>query len=118
MIKQTKELGDKGEDFTAQWLEKQGFTICARNYRKRWGEIDVVASKDELLVFVEVKTRKDKYFPISETVTYSKQKKLIRTAHSFVLEHNIQDKVLRFDIAALTSNGTHYEMTYIPNAFN
>lgn len=118
MIKPTKELGNNGEEFTAQWLERQGFTICARNYRKRWGEIDVVACKGDLVVFVEVKTRKSTYFPISATVTYGKQQKLIRTAQSFILEHNIQDKVLRFDIAALTSNGTNYEMTYIPNAFN
>ncbi len=51
-----KEIGKNGEDVACKFLVKQGFSIVTRNYWKKWGEIDVVAKKDSLLHFVEVKT--------------------------------------------------------------
>ena len=50
------EVGQKGEEIASKYLEKKGFTIQDRNYRKKWGEIDIVAIKDKVLHFVEVKT--------------------------------------------------------------
>ena len=50
------EVGQKGEEIASKYLEKKGFTIQDRNYRKKWGEIDIVAFKDKVLHFVEVKT--------------------------------------------------------------
>lgn len=53
---QNKLIGAKGEQITAKYLEKQGFTIVATNYLKKWGEIDIVAQKNNKVHFVEVKT--------------------------------------------------------------
>ena len=53
-----KKLGDRGEDYTARYLEKQGFHIVERNWHSRYGEIDIIAENEEYLLFVEVKTRR------------------------------------------------------------
>lgn len=50
------ETGAVGETIAANWLEKKGFRVIDRNYRKKWGELDIVAQKDKVLHFVEVKT--------------------------------------------------------------
>ena len=52
-----KKLGDRGEDYTARYLEKQGFHIVERNWHSRYGEIDIIAENEEYLLFVEVKSR-------------------------------------------------------------
>ena len=75
-----KTLGDKGENFVAQWLKNKSFKIIAQNYKTKYGEIDIIAQKDVVLAFIEVKTRKTKYFPISNVVNYTKQKKIINAS--------------------------------------
>jgi putative endonuclease len=50
------EIGAVGERIAANWLEKKGFLVVCRNYRKKWGELDIVAEKDKMVHFVEVKT--------------------------------------------------------------
>ena len=57
-----KKTGQLGEDIAVSFLETQGYTILARNYRQRFGEIDIVAEDGDTLVFVEVKTRKNDRF--------------------------------------------------------
>lgn len=74
-----KQVGDYGENLVADLLRAKGYEIIARNYRKFFGEIDIVARNEELVAFVEVKTRKNKDFANpSEAVTFSKQAKLSR----------------------------------------
>ncbi len=108
--------GDKGEERVASFLETQGFTIVARNYQKPYGEIDVIAQCDDLLVFVEVKTRTKELFDLSELITPSKQRKIIATAKAFISEYRHDDKVCRFDVALLEDN-VDGKMSYIDNAF-
>lgn len=113
----TKILGQKGEAAVVVWLQQNGFVIIARNFQIRAGEIDIIASKNDLIVFVEVKTRMQTYFPISTVVTFSKQKCIVKTAQRFVLTNNIRDKVLRFDVATVTFNENVPSIQYIENAF-
>ncbi len=80
------------------------------------GEIDIIAQKQELLVFVEVKTRTTQHFPLSELITRSKQRKIIRTAKQYLLEFQVVDKVCRFDVALVTM-GQNPSITYLPHAF-
>jgi len=116
-MNETKQLGFKGEEIIARWLAKKGYTILQKNFYTRYGEIDIIAQKDDVLAFVEVKTRKARYFPISTVVTRSKQRKIIATAKRYVLRHKIVDRVLRFDIATLILSETSHEINYIRNAF-
>ncbi len=108
-------LGTRGEKAVACYLEKNGFTVLAKNYRLRGGEVDIIATKKELLVFVEVKTRIEKTSHLSEVVTVAKQKKIIFAARHFIANTNPTDKAYRFDVALV--QGADLEITYIDNAF-
>jgi len=113
----TQKLGSYGEDLIAQHLQADGFTILEKNYRLKCGEIDVIGKKDEILVFVEVKSRRSDYFNLSHVITQSKQRKIIITAKKYLLNNNIDDVACRFDVAFVTYANTHPTITYIPNAF-
>jgi putative endonuclease len=113
----TKQLGRDGEAFVAQRLEQQGFKILARNYTTRLGEVDIIAGKEDLIVFVEVKTRLKAYFPVSTVVTRSKQQSIIKATKHFVLANQIRDKVLRFDVATVIYDQNKPQLQYIENAF-
>src|SRR3989338_3071661 len=86
---QRKRVGRIGEDIAAQFLERKGFKVIARNYRKPWGEIDIIAEKGGIVRFVEVKavsrenlpdvSREMDYRP-EEMVDRRKLRKLARTA--------------------------------------
>jgi len=110
-------LGKTGEDLVAERLKTDGFTILAQNYRKRYGEVDLIANKDDLLVFVEVKTRHNPYFDTSEVITPAKQHKILTVAKEFLVRHGIEDKQCRFDVALLEQRGSQFEIVYIENAF-
>lgn len=117
-MQETKALGFAGESFVVQFLEGRGFRIIEKNYTSSFGEIDVIAEQGDMIVFVEVKTRKACYFPVSTTVNLRKQKKIIKTAKMFFAKKNIYDKVGRFDVATvLCKQDGQYEIEYIENAF-
>lgn len=116
-MNQTKSLGARGEQIVSLWLQQYGYTILTKNFHTKYGEIDVIATKEDVVAFVEVKTRTTSYFPISNTVTRTKQKKIARTARTFVLKNNIENKVLRFDIATVIPQNGSCKINYIKNAF-
>ncbi len=94
------ELGAWGEEMAAQLLLKKGYRIAERNYRCRMGEIDLIARKDRLIVFVEVKLRKNRlYGEAREFVTASKQRKILVTASFYLAAHpRAQELQARFDV--------------------
>ncbi len=108
-------LGKQGEERVASMLEKKGFTIVEKNYRQRFGEIDLIAQKGNLLVFVEVKTRRSATFDVSQVVTRSKQKKIIMVAQYYLAGHTNDERACRFDVAVIEHEGG--EIIYIPDAF-
>ncbi len=109
----TKQLGIAGEQQIQTYLKNEGFSIRACNYRQSFGEVDIIAQKKDLLVFVEVKARSNAQFDLSEVITRSKQRKIILCAHHYISTHELYDVDARFDVALL--DGT--TITYIPNAF-
>jgi putative endonuclease len=113
----TKHFGNQGEESVAVWLEKHGAIILARNYQTRFGEVDIIATKGDIIVFVEVKTRHKEYFPISQTVTFKKQQRIIKAASDFIFKHQIRDKVFRFDVATVICQEGKISIEYIKNAF-
>lgn len=79
------EAGLSGEDSACAYLEAHGYKILKRNYRCYSGEIDIIASKDNVLSFVEVKTRSNvRYGLPREAVTYDKQRKIRRSAENYL----------------------------------
>lgn len=117
-VKENKQFGNLSEDFVTEFLIKNGFTIEARNYCQKFGEIDIIAKKKDTITFVEVKSRKTNYFHLSQVITKSKQKKIILTAKYYVLQNKLYNKILRFDIALLHKIENNFELEYIENAFN
>ena len=94
-------LGAWGEEKAARFLTEQGYTVLARNFHSRYGEIDLIAEDGEFLVFVEVKLRASVSHGLpEETVTPRKQEKLRLTAETYLQTHET-DKQPRFDVVAL-----------------
>lgn len=111
-------LGKQAEEQVAQRLEQNGFTILEYNYRKRGGEIDLIATKESLLVFVEVKMRTQSYFDLGDVITAGKQKKIIMTAKDYLARSKYHHSFsYRFDVALVQGINKKIELTYIPNAF-
>lgn len=111
-----KTVGDFGEDLVEEYLRNKGYDILDRNFRKSFGEIDIIARIDEIVVFVEVKTRKNKYFANPrEAVTISKQQKIIKASQAYLMENDLTDSIIRFDVAEVIR--VDGEINYIENAF-
>ncbi len=108
-----KKLGNLGEEKVARYLEQQGYTILARNFTSKSGELDLIAHKDDVIAFVEVKTRQHHYFATSQVVIPSKQRKIIKTAKYYIMVNQLSEKTFRFDIAIVSP----MDIEYIPNAF-
>lgn len=107
-------IGNKGEQLVITQLEQEGFSIKRRNYTKQFGEIDIIAQKGDLLLFVEVKNRHNPLFDMTELISRSKQRKIIAVAKSFLASYNITQVTCRFDVALVTSSK---KIEYIENAF-
>ncbi len=95
--------GKLGEDYTADYLINKGYTILARNFRRKGGELDIVALDGKMLAVVEVKSRKfGSMTDGMDAVTYTKRRNIIRTAQRFIDETDVDFAEMRFDVAELT----------------
>lgn len=114
-----KAIGDLGENFAAELYEKSGYTVVARNYHSRYGEIDLIAESEDMLCFVEVKTRNLTSFGTpAEAVDFRKQKKLTLTAMKFLTETE-SFKQPRFDVIEIwQQDGKIVRYNLIENAFS
>lgn len=121
----TKETGNYGEMQASNYLAAKGYTIIARNYYGKHGEIDIIASTPDntAMVFVEVKTRKSKIFGYAaESIDKKKIQSLVRTAEQFMFE-NPSEQQIRFDVIEVyykiinTEELILDEINHIENAF-
>ena len=95
--------GRFGEDYTADYLTDKGYDIVARNFRRKGGELDIVALDGKMLVIVEVKSRK--YGSMTDgmdAMTFTKRRNIIRTAQRFIDETDVDFEEMRFDVAEVT----------------
>lgn len=100
--RKTSDFGRIGEDFAVNLLLKNGYKIIDRNFRGRFGEIDVVAEHLGALIFVEVKTRwSNKFGKPEEAVTPQKLRKIAKTAEYFSITHPSLSKKLRIEVVAI-----------------
>lgn len=112
-----RNIGIVGENIATNYLLENGYAILERNFRSKTGEIDIIAQKNQIIVFVEVKSRNNnKYgFPY-ESVDYRKQQKIIRTAQSYINFKGLTDCQYRFDIVEVFLK-TKNKVNHIQNAF-
>ncbi|WP_075187291.1 YraN family protein [Teredinibacter haidensis] len=111
----TKSSGEAAEDAALEYLKKKGLKLVCRNYRCKMGEIDLILKHQHSLVFVEVRMRNSNRFGSAvETVTASKQKKIISTAQHYLIEKRLSgNTAMRFDVVGI--EGTQFN--WIQNAF-
>ena len=100
----SKQLGQHGEDLAAEHLARRGFRILERNFRTRWGELDIVAFDGRVLAFCEVKTRRATSRSPFESIRTQKRSQVRRMAGQWLRERTDHPyaKVLRFDAVAVT----------------
>ncbi|MEN8098035.1 MAG: YraN family protein [Chloroflexota bacterium] len=98
----SQQIGRLGETTAARFLKDAGYSILDRNYRCEYGEIDIVARMEEMIVFVEVKTRQSLKFGLpEESITRAKSGRLIQSAEMYLNENDLIDVDWRIDLVAI-----------------
>lgn len=110
-----RQLGTNKEDYACKYLEEKGYIIKERNFRYKHGEIDIIAFKDDELIFIEVKYRSsDRYGMPYEAVDYRKKQRIINASRFYMAINNIYDSQIRYDVISILND----EISHYENAFN
>lgn len=94
-------LGNRGENVAARFLRDAGYRIIERNFRTRFGEVDIIARDGKTLVFVEVKTRKGSDPDPEDQVNHEKQKQITKVAEFYLTRFGLPLPPVRFDIVSI-----------------
>lgn len=119
MTRTRQRLGWRGERLAEQFLSSQGLAILERNYRCPAGEADLIAQDGDVLVFVEVRTRRGQdYGTPEESITPRKQAHLLAVAQAYLAERGLSDIAWRIDViaVALSAQGELLRIEHIENA--
>lgn len=117
MNNKQNDFGRHCEFMARTYLEQQGYLILETNWRSGHKEIDLIAKERDILVFVEVKTRRNENFGDAyEAVTPQKMRNIIAAAEAYIKKHEI-DASIRFDIVTIVGNGERHEIEHIKDAF-
>ncbi len=113
-------IGSQAEDAAIDYLKLQNVLILERNFRCRFGEIDLIAQQDQCLIFAEVRFRKNtNYGSASESVNSPKQRKIIKAAQFFLNTRAwARDVKCRFDVIAMSQTIDAPKIEWIKDAFN
>ena len=110
----TRAIGRDGEKIAAEYLRNNGYRIVEKNYKNRFGEIDVIAKEGQTVVFVEVKTRKtSSYGTPSSAVDSKKQQRMGKAAVTYLTEKRLIHHPVRFDVVSICDG----EIEVIRDAF-
>jgi putative endonuclease len=116
-MKDTINTGNRGENMAAEFLQRSGYELVARNYRYKHAEIDLIVKRNNVLVFVEVKTRSSSSFGEPEAFVDSKKAaKIFEGAEQYTYENKWNGNI-RFDIVSVKS-GPKPEIVHFEDAFH
>ena len=113
---QHNETGQWGENIACEKLITEGYTICHRNIHIGHYELDIIATKGNRIIFVEVKTRTNPTHNPLEAIDNKKIARMTRAANAFVIAHNIPHEV-QFDIITISGTPDNYTLEHISDAF-
>jgi putative endonuclease len=114
-----RRYGNEAEETAVRYLEGQGYRVLARNYTCRWGELDIVAERGEVVAFVEVRMRSTAVWgDPSLTVSRAKQRRVVKTALYFLMAYNIRERMVRFDVVSVVGRGPDASVEHLPDAFD
>ena len=115
----TQAFGEIGERVAERWLRHKGWRILQRRFRNGHRDIDLVAERDGLVAFVEVKARKGIEFGLPvEAVNWRKQRELTRSAHVWISRHGRPDDTYRFDVIGVLVAGSAVRVRHVEDAFS
>jgi putative endonuclease len=118
MAEQRQAVGRAGEEAAVRFLHERGYRIIERNYRCRFGEIDLIARDGETLAFVEVKTRRSQAFgPPALAVTIQKQRHLVKASQVYLAQRGKAHELCRFDVVTIEMEADTLRVEIIKNAF-
>jgi putative endonuclease len=118
VTKATNALGELGERIAARWLERSGWRIVARRFRSGRRDIDLVAQRDDLIAFVEVKARSgDEFGDPVEAVNHRKQRELTKSAQTWIDRHGRAGESYRFDVVGVLLKERRAFIRHVPSAF-
>lgn len=107
--------GEPAESLAAAFLEREGLKILERNYRCRFGEIDLVAASGAALVFVEVRARQSEAFGgAAGSITAAKRRRIVAAARHYLAKHRV-NRACRFDVVLV--RGSRQEIEWLADAF-
>ena len=115
-----KDIGTYGENLALKHLTNKGYKILEMNYRSKYGEIDIISFYNNLIVFVEVKSRYTNSFGLPmESVTYSKQKQIIKLSSYYVFKNKLYNFNIRYDVIEVLFNKLNNSLyiNHIEDAF-
>ncbi len=117
-----KKLGDYGENIAIEFLKKKNYIIKNTNYRSRFGEIDIIARKKNVVVFIEVKTRTNTSYgrPV-EAIHNTKISRILKTIQFYIKEYHLYDQDIRIDAIEIiinTFNDNDIKINHIENIVN
>ena len=112
------EFGILGERLAERWLVSRGWRVLQRRYRSGHRDIDLIAKREDLVSFVEVKARTGNAFgdPV-EAVHWKKRNELIKSAHTWIDRHGRAGEAYRFDVVGVLVTGTRVRVRHVENAF-
>lgn len=117
----TNDIGDRGEELAASFLEESGYRVLERNYRFERNEVDLVCldlEREREVVFVEVKTRTGHgYGPPEASVTEKKREALIKVGRAFLHDRGLEGSQARFDVIGILLTEGTVEIEHYENAF-
>ena len=114
----TVEKGRMGEDLAVQYLQDFGYRILTRNFRHRRSEIDIVAWHNDIIVFVEVKTRGAKALDFGFELKSAQMRRIVYAAHSYVFTQRPKGRETRFDLIKINGLGKLRSVEHIIDAFD
>jgi len=112
------EFGKAAENEAARFLKAKGYKILERNYKNKFGEIDIIAQQNGVICFLEVKARHSLNFGVpQEAVSIRKQRQICRVAVYYLKSNKLLDRPARFDVLALLYVNSQPEVSLITDAF-
>lgn len=119
VTKRNLSLGASGEEIASCFLKENGYKILKKNYKTKFGEIDIIAKDEDTFAFIEVKTRySDRFGSPVEALSKSKQRHISKVALWFLKENNLWDRKARFDVVSVVySSKDNPKLELIKNAF-
>jgi putative endonuclease len=119
MTRARQSLGRIGEDLACRELQRRGYAILARRYRRRGGELDIVARDGRTVVFVEVKAREGRAFgEAAEAVTRVKRRRIAQLALDYLARHGYAECACRFDVVSIHLGADEPQIEVYQNAFD